>query len=42
MRITPDSFILDSKVVKEKYPEVFEECKKVKNGSTSIQEVLKK
>lgn len=42
MRITPDSFILDSKMVKEKYPEVFEECKKIKNGSSSIQEVLKK
>ena len=42
MKITSDSFILDSKVVKEKYPDVFEECKKVKNGSTSIQEVLKK
>lgn len=42
MRITPDSFILDSKVVKEKYPDVFEECKKVKSGSISIQEVLKK
>ena len=42
MKITPSTFILDSKVVKEKYPEVFEECKKVKNGSTSIQEILKK
>lgn len=42
MRITPDSFILDSQVVKEKYPLIFEECKKIKKGSISIQEVLKK
>lgn len=42
MKITSDSFILDSKMVKEKYPKVFDKCKKVKNGSMSIQEVLKK
>lgn len=42
MKITPESFILDSKKIKEKYPEIFEECKKVKSGSSSIQEILKK
>lgn len=42
MRIIPESFILDSKMVKEKYPDVFNKCKKLKNGSISIQEVLKK
>lgn len=42
MKITSDSVILDSKMVKEKYPEVFNGCSKVKNGSISIQEVLKK
>lgn len=42
MRIIPESFILDSKMVKEKYPDVFNKCKKLKNESISIQEVLKK
>ena len=42
MRITDDSVMLDSKKVKERYPLIFEECKKIKSGSISIQEVLKK
>ena len=42
MKVTPETFILDSKQVKEKYPVIFEECKKVKSGSISIQEILKK
>ena len=42
MKITPDTTILDTKKVAEKYPEIFAECQKPKKGSTSIMEVLKK
>ena len=42
MKVTPDSSILDNQQIKEKYPEIFEECQKTKKGSTSIMEVLKK
>ena len=42
MTITSESSILDGQKVKEKYPEVFAECQKVKKGSVSIREVLKR
>lgn len=42
IKVTPESQILDTAKVKEKYPEVFTECQKTKKGSTSILEVLKK
>lgn len=42
MTITPDTTIIDTKAVKEKYPEIAAECVKTKKGSRSIKEVLKK
>ena len=42
MRITPDGTMIDTKQIKEKYPEIAEECTTVKKGSRSIQEILKK
>ncbi len=42
MTITPDSTIIDTKAIKEKYPEIAEECVKTKKGSRSIKEVLRK
>ena len=40
--ITGETTILDTKAVKEKYPEIAEQCQKVKKGSVSIHEVLKR
>lgn len=42
IKVTPDTTILDTQKVKEKYSEIFAECQKPKKGSTSIMEVLKK
>ena len=42
MKITSDGSMLDSKKVELEYPEVFQKCQKVKKGSRSIQEILKK
>ena len=42
MTITPDSMILDSTKIKTEYPEIAEKCQKVKKGSRSIKEILKK
>lgn len=42
IKVTPESTCLDTDKLKEKYPEIYEECQKVKKGYTSIQEILKK
>ena len=42
MRITSDGTMIDTKQIKEKYPEIAEECITIKKGSRSIQEILKK
>lgn len=41
-KVTGETTILDTKAIKEKYPEIAEQCQKVKKGSIAIQEVLKK
>lgn len=41
-KVTGESMILDTKKIKELYPEIVEQCQKVRKGSASIMEVLKK
>ena len=42
MTVTSDTMILDTAKIKSEYPEIAEQCQKVKKGSRSIKEILKK
>ena len=39
MTVTADSVIIDTKAIKEKYPEIAKECVKPKKGSRSIKDL---